>query len=66
MNINIMKQVAHLHPSMKDMVQAVEMGGCPFCKSIVTTDQFSTWDALSQREFRISGICKPCQDKFFA
>jgi hypothetical protein len=67
MNINIMKEVARQSGSseLMDMVNRAEAGGCPMCGDAITTDEFSTWDALTQKEFRISGMCKTCQDKFF-
>jgi len=67
MNINLMKQLAKIpgYEGLNKMIQAVEMGGCPFCGNIVTTDEFATWNALYKREFNISGTCKPCQDKTF-
>lgn len=41
-----------------------ERGQCPFCrKQIDATMEFR--DELSQREFRISGLCQKCQDEFF-
>lgn len=38
-------------------------GFCPFCGKPVSLADFR--DALSVKEFRISGICQPCQDSFF-
>jgi hypothetical protein len=34
---------------------------CPFCGK--TVGEFR--DALSEKEFSISGLCQECQDKFF-
>lgn len=39
-------------------------GKCPFCKTKVKEDDFN--DALSKKEFKISGLCKKCQDKVFS
>lgn len=36
---------------------------CPFCG--VSVDENSFKDELSKKEYRISGICQGCQDKFF-
>ena len=44
-------------------VKAVEGGQCPFCKKPVSNDSFR--DALSLKEFRISGLCQVCQDEVF-
>jgi len=46
-----------------DQVDAVEMGKCPFCGDTVNKDDFR--DALSFREFSISGLCQKCQDATF-
>lgn len=34
---------------------------CPLCGG----NDFAFEDELSVKEFRISGMCKPCQDNFF-
>jgi hypothetical protein len=67
MNIELMKNAADQLgcDELKEMVEVVEMGGCPLCQTIVTTDEFSKWDALTQKEFGISRMCKNCQDKMF-
>lgn len=36
---------------------------CPFCKGDITAGEFR--DALSIREYRISGLCQKCQDQVF-
>ena len=36
---------------------------CPFCKLQFILNDFR--DALSIREFRISGLCQNCQDEVF-
>ena len=36
---------------------------CPFCG--VSTVEVGLRNARSAKEFEISGICQPCQDKFF-
>jgi len=36
---------------------------CVFCKKKVNLSDFR--DALSLKEYRISGICQKCQDKIF-
>jgi len=42
-------------------VNLVEQGLCPFCRK--PPGEFR--DALSQKEFGISGLCQSCQDDFF-
>jgi len=44
-------------------VEAVKNGACPFCGKSVDPTSFK--DELSRREFKISGLCQPCQDGFF-
>jgi len=44
-------------------VKKVEQGRCPFCKRQIKMEEFR--DALSRREFRISGVCQTCQDAVF-
>jgi len=44
-------------------VERVEAGKCPFCGEAVDTKKFR--DALSRKEFGISGLCQICQDKTF-
>jgi len=45
------------------LVDAVERGECPFCDKPVRADDFR--DELSQKEFKISGLCQSCQDEIF-
>ena len=40
---------------------AIEAKQCPFCKKAV--GEFR--NALSKREYEISGLCQSCQDDFF-
>lgn len=44
-------------------VEKVEQGKCPFCNTPIGEQFFR--DALSRREYRISGLCQKCQDSFF-
>lgn len=44
-------------------VKDIEQGHCPICKSPIDTTTFQ--DAISLREFQISGMCQNCQDKSF-
>lgn len=39
----------------------IKAGKCPFCKEKV--GQFR--DALSKREYEISGLCQKCQDEMW-
>lgn len=38
-------------------------GECPFCGIEITETSFK--DALSKKEFSISGLCQRCQDEVF-
>lgn len=44
-------------------VKRVEFNLCPFCGQPVRIEDFK--DALSRREYEISGMCQTCQDAFF-
>ena len=57
MNEQIMKEM------FPEEIIAVKAGKCPFCKEEVNIKDFR--DSLSQKEFKISGICQRCQDDFF-
>ena len=46
-----------------DEVKLVEGGQCPTCEKPVSNDSFR--NALSLKEFRISGMCQECQDSIF-
>ena len=48
----------------EEQKEAVSQGKCPMCNSVVLFDEFT--DALSEREYQISGLCQSCQDKIFA
>jgi|TARA_R100000750_G_scaffold48784_1_gene33685 hypothetical protein len=41
----------------------IDKGECPFCSEIIDSADFK--DALSTREYEISGMCQVCQDNFF-
>jgi len=44
-------------------VKAVEQKECPICGIKIDMEAFR--DALSVKEFKISGICQKCQDDIF-
>jgi len=58
MNKEIMKEAG-----FSKYVEKVELGICPFCNKPVNTKSFR--DALSKKEYEISGLCQQCQDNFF-
>lgn len=58
MNDNIMTQMG-----FGKEVEDVHNGICPSCQSPVDPTSFR--DELSQREFKISGLCQKCQDEIF-
>jgi transcription initiation factor IIE alpha subunit len=39
-----------------------EQGKCPFCQEPVTKDDFN--DAISRKEYDISGLCAKCQRSY--
>ena len=59
MNKEIMRAVG-----LGEEVDAVEAGLCPFCKQKIFKNSFR--DALSEKEFQISGLCQKCQDETFS
>lgn len=58
MNVHIMKACG-----FEDEVNKVRKGICPFCNRKVERDDFR--DAISAKEYRISGLCQECQDNTF-
>jgi len=57
MNKKIVKQV------FPEMVEKVEIGKCPMCSKKIQKGDFK--DELSEKEFKISGMCQKCQDSIF-
>lgn len=58
MNNDLMKSAG-----FSTFVDMVDAGVCPFCKKMVDTLSFK--DALSLKEYAISGLCQTCQDEVF-
>ena len=50
---------------MPEMYAQVVQGKCPFCKKVVTEEDFKGRAEVYTREFNISGICPSCQDETF-
>ena len=44
--------------------ELIKEGRCPMCKAEIKEDGFK--DALSKKEYSISGMCQACQDKAFS
>ena len=44
-------------------LKMVLLGKCPFCGREVDPNSFR--NTLSEREYRISGLCQSCQNKTF-
>jgi hypothetical protein len=44
--------------------ESIKHKHCAICSSEVEVDSFK--DDLSLKEFHISGMCQPCQDKIFS
>jgi hypothetical protein len=45
------------------LVDLVKTGKCPSCEKPIDPSSFK--DALSRKEFKISGLCQACQDLVF-
>lgn len=58
MNKDIMKQAG-----FEEEVKSFEEKKCVFCKEPINMEDFR--DAISKREYYISGICQNCQDDVF-
>lgn len=59
MNKDIMMQMGY----NRELI-AIDNGLCPFCNKPVKESDLK--DALSTKEFNISGLCQKCQDGFFS
>ena len=46
-----------------EQAKSIKLGNCPFCKKPVLESDFK--DALSKKEYSISGLCQKCQDSIF-
>ena len=44
-------------------VDRTKLNLCPFCRMPVKMEDFK--DALSRKEYNISGMCQKCMDEFF-
>lgn len=58
-----MNSLNELIQGILEMVGTREQGKCPFCGISMQWQVFR--DALSLREYQISGLCQACQDQFF-
>ena len=58
MNEKMMRQAG-----LDTEVDLVKGGKCPSCQKLINHSDFK--DALSKKEFGISGMCQKCQDEFF-
>jgi hypothetical protein len=47
-----------------EAVKDVENGVCPFCKKVIVPSR-EFRDEASLEEYKISGLCQKCQDKYF-
>jgi len=64
-----MKPMANKSANIKSVLEAlfpgtaaaIEAGKCPTCKGEITGFR----NALSQKEYMISGMCQKCQDSVF-
>lgn len=58
MNSDIMKSIG-----MDKYVDDYNRHICPFCNKPVDESKFVS--EIEKKEFKISGLCKTCQDNFF-
>lgn len=58
MNKDILKQLGFTKE-----LNRISIGFCPLCNNKIYLDEFK--DTLSEKEYRISGLCQKCQDKMF-
>ena len=49
--------------SIEELMKRKDEGKCPFCGKDMSNPSFK--DALSKKEFEISGLCQECQDEYF-
>ena len=49
---------------LREMFEALDRGLCPFCQKEVNFEDFQDMESI--KEYGISGICGPCQNKFFS
>lgn len=52
------------HPDFKTEAILTQIGMCPMCTQPIHEEDFT--DALSKREYTISGMCQKCQDEMFS
>ena len=61
-----MADVEHWKKAIREAQARLRLRGtgiCPLCMKGINEDSFR--DALSRREYGISGMCQECQDKIF-
>ena len=58
MNKNLMRQYG-----FGKQVDAVEHSFCPTCQKPIVMEDFR--NAISVKEYKISGMCQKCQDSIF-
>ena len=59
--VNILNKNHPVGNRLKEMFDLANKGLCPFCGE--KPKGFK--DALSRKEYQISGLCQDCQDNFF-
>ncbi len=57
MNKEIIKKI------FPEAYKRIKENNCPICGKKIKVEDFK--DALSIKEFKISGMCQKCQDNFF-
>lgn len=57
------RDILDIFNALDKYYQKKEAKKCPFCGCDTTNMKFR--DKLSEKEFKISGLCQKCQDKTF-
>ncbi len=60
-----MNQSELLHQMLPEYEYRKANKKCPFCGKDMSNPRGQFRDALSYKEFQISGLCQDCQDKVF-
>jgi len=63
MGVDFVKRNFPANSEIGKMARKVDKGLCPTCGEKINMRDFR--DALSKKEYKISGMCQKCQDKIF-
>jgi|WetSurSiteA1Bulk_404760.scaffolds.fasta_scaffold11078_7 hypothetical protein len=63
MSWKLIESTPILNDMFKDEIKKIKSGLCPLCGTPVNESSFA--DQINIREYRISGMCKGCQDEMW-